>query len=732
LANQVVQPKKITSTQTARRKLELSQVTSKTFQQELMGTDVGVDKLAVYLSSQIRFDVGDRIVDANVSRSIDASTTLTVTIDDYDRAVLNSGYLYNKLDVQVDGLWFRLMGVDKSGDTLTLTFEDREIAVLRTYTSWKVALRSQVTRAEFILNLIQEVKEFKIPVVIPELHTVQPLQRYDGDTKGIDATLYKRKGITVESQAPKAPAPTKNTYWVNQIGALRDRDNKPLTKEKLANANTIIGVGEQMKANRKVIVSAVTTSIEEANLINNPGGTGTSAGLFQQIDQYWGSYEDRTNPETSSRMYYQHAIENDAKWPHLSINDLCQSVQGSAYPNRYGIYEERADRIVTAYGITGGLTETDGAVANGQQQYNDLGAGGSFYFYRGNIENRLGQKIRKPENTWTCIQRLADDVNWKAFFVSGTFYYISEDDLIKQQPAFTMNEWTEGIISVDGNFYEHKDSATLTVTADVGRWKVPPGALVIVQEMGPWDGRWLVSEYDRSLFNTQASITLTRERPALPEPNPKGGNKTDVNPSWVPKAAPATGTGIAEQGTSSIASPPTYQVDNLESLAKQLIKLHNKGWTDHNTGYQQMLDTANGKKLYYPGIGEVSLDPRIISVILWLISDQGYNIGTYAWCTDHSTNDGASGHAGGHAVDISDIDGVAINQLTPKCLSNVLAVDKLLNGLTGYLAPRQIISGGYGNVRNTQCTSYTRPQPADSFYGVGTMSEHCNHIHVGY
>ena len=92
-------------------------------------------------------------------------------------------------------------------------------------------------------------------------------------------------------------------------------------------------------------------------------------------------------------------------------------------------------------------------------------------------------------------------MNWRAFFVSGTFYYISEDDLLKQQPAFTMNEWTDGIINVDGNFYEHKDSATLTVTADVGRWIVPPGRLVVVTDMGPWDGRWLVSDFERSLFD---------------------------------------------------------------------------------------------------------------------------------------------------------------------------------------------------------------------------------------
>ena len=585
----ITKPKKIVTTQTARRKLELSQVSGKTFQQELMGLDVGIDKLAVYLSSQIRFDLADRITDATVSRSMDASSTLSVVIDDYDRAVLTSGYLYNKLDVQIDGLWFRLMGVDKQGDELTLTFEDREIAVLRTYNSWKIASRNKVTRAEFILNLIREVKEFTIPVVIPELHTVQPLQRYDDDTKGIDATLYKRKGIPKDYQTP-APTWYQKTAVGQQTTKLQVK-HVAASKEQLTNANIIVGVGEHMGANRKVIVSAIMTAIQESDLINNPGGDGTSAGLFQQIDKYWGSYEDRTNPETSSRMYYNHAIKYDADNPHVSFNDLCQGVQNSAHPTLYGQWHDEADAIVTAYGMPGGLSEGTGTTANGANQ--NLGAGGQFYYYRGNIENRLGQRIRKPENSWDCIVRLAGDVNWKAFFVSGTFYYISEDDLVKQQPLLTMTEWTPGILGVDGNFYEHKDTAVLTVTADVGAWIVPPGGLVVVQDMGPWDGRWLVSEFDRSLFELQATITLSRELPALPEPNPKGGNKTDINPTWVPK--PVSPKAGEDSNTNSAAFGGIAGLNDgsrnaVVGIAKKAVTV-NKTWHYHYDEIRPLPDT---------------------------------------------------------------------------------------------------------------------------------------------
>ena len=534
----VTVPKKITTELSARRKLELSSVSLSALQQELMGTDVGIEKLAVYLSSQIRFDVGDRITDASISRSMDASSTLTVTIDDYDRGVLLSGYLHNKLDVTIDGLWFRLLGVDKQGDTLVLTFEDREIAVLRTYNSWKVARRSQVTRAEFVLSLITEVKEFQIPTIIPELHTVQPLQRYTGDPVGADSIMYKRQGINPDYQKPSP-----KWYAQTAVGKAATKlycKTAVATKDQIQNANIIIGVGIHMSCNRKVIVSAIMTAIQESGLTNLPlaVGTysGTSSGLFQQtIGNNWGSAEDRMNPETASRMYYQRAKASDAQYPHLSLNDLCYSVQHCAPENKnlYAQWADQADAFVTAHGMTGGDIQTGGASSNGQND--TLGAGGEYFFYRGTIDNRLGQKIRKPENSWTCIQRLAGDVNWKGFFVSGFFYFMSEDDLIKQQPAATINEWTDGIISIDGNYYENKNNATLTVTADVGRWMVPPGRLVVIKDMGVWDGRWLVTQFDRSLFNLQATISLERKHPALPEPNPKGGNKSDVNPTWVPK-----------------------------------------------------------------------------------------------------------------------------------------------------------------------------------------------------
>jgi hypothetical protein len=459
-------------------------------------------------------------------------------------------------------------------------------------------------------------------------------------------------------------------------------------------------------------------------------------GIFNQTQ---GTATDRANVEGAATMFYHDLIAYDKKHPKATLQELIQGVTNSDNPRGYAQYKDNAGRVLSAYGQPGSLAALEATApdapsamtANGS--YQNLDAGGEYYFYRGNIENRLGQKIRKPENSWTCIQRLADDVDWMAFFVSGVFYYMSQDDMIKQQPALTMNEWTEGIRQVDGNFYEHKDSASLSITADVGKWMVPPGRVVVVEDMGPWDGRWLVSDFERSLFNTTATITLARERPGLPEPNPKGGNKTDIDPTWVPQPQ-STAVGGSPSGAPgppiTIESPSI--AGDAATLAHRLIQLYSHGWTDDHTGYQQMQATGAGKPLYFNGT-EVHLDPKIIALVIYLITEKNYQIHTSAWCTDHPRIDSPRGHNGGHAVDISRLNGVRVDTLSPQCYQLVLGMDQLLNGLRGFLEPRQVISGGYGNTRDKVLASYCLPPGSETgYYDEGTLAGHCDHIHVGY
>lgn len=191
---------------------------------------------------------------------------------------------------------------------------------------------------------------------------------------------------------------------------------------------------------------------------------------------------------------------------------------------------------------------------------------------------------------------------------------------------------------------------------------------------------------------------------------------------------PAAQLITAAQTSSANNNSGTVPLGTTAALAKQLLSYYGTKWRDDNgLGKAQITKVANGELLTSQHGGEqVALDARTIQVILFLIS-RGYTVGTFAWCEDHH-DDGLAGHAGGHSVDISSINGVSVN--TSGARNLVLSVATILHNATGIIAPRQLICGGYGNQADSSVRSMCIPSA--SFFGESTLAEHENHIHVGY
>lgn len=487
---------------------------------------IDIRKFVLYLNREPRGDIADRIISASINRTIEGASTLDVTINDYDRRVLRSGLVNQKVDVEIDGLWFRLAEVEKQGDNLTLTFEDREVAVLRTYNKKKMVKRDNATRAEFIINLIREVKEFYIPVVIPEKHKVQPIEKkedtsatYDGGPqaeadmdRGLLEQTYSNKA---DSDSWKSPA-TKGEHAKTRGGPPPKKltvKGAPINVHQRRNAQIILDVAEKRKLSRKLGVCAIMVAIVESRLLNTSGGDADSVGLFQQRAS-WGTFEERHDPAIAANMFYNAALKVDQSLPH---GTLCADVQRPAaqYRGRYAEHYEEANKIVTAWGSVGVDTETPAALSNGSSA--SVAAAGDYFFYRGDPPP-TGSKKWLPENSWQCIQRLAEEVEWRAYFVAGVFYYIAEDRLFKSKPLLEVREFDDGILSLDAEYVTNKKTASVTLKVSAGRWSVPPGSIVVLREMGPWSGRWLVTDYERDLFSPEAEITLKKPRPRLLEP----------------------------------------------------------------------------------------------------------------------------------------------------------------------------------------------------------------------
>jgi len=111
----------------------------------------------------------------SLEQTMEGASTLALTISDYTGALLRSPLLRGKVTLAFDGLPFVLVKVEKGDRALTLSFEEAAVNLLRQYTKPRKALRTKVTRAQFVRSLITEPTQARIPYRIPEVNVKQPI-----------------------------------------------------------------------------------------------------------------------------------------------------------------------------------------------------------------------------------------------------------------------------------------------------------------------------------------------------------------------------------------------------------------------------------------------------------------------------------------------------------------------------------------------------------------------------
>ncbi len=523
-------------------------------------SDVDVDSVLLQVQNKTQIELRNVVTDITLERAIDKASTVTVSLVDSKRTLLNSGIWTSKIDIKVDGLWFRLVQIKKTGEKINLVFEDREISLLRTYKKKKTAYRGKATRAEFILNLIKEVKEVKIPHYIPDLHLFQniaPAEAGSTSRSSTDTTDYgvpSAKNLTVKGDK--------------------------ISKEQIKVANAVLNTGVLMKARRKLLVCSIMTCIQEASLTNPSGGDLDSVGAFQQRAS-WGSFKDRHTPAVAARFFFKQAIAYDKKYPNLTNWRVCADIQRPREDLRelYDKWLDEANAIVTAFGIPGGSTNVDNphkrvrlgiAQEMNKWTYSDdekkkKQSGDDSYaspdsidyvFYRGVPPTKADGRWKK-EDSWTCIQRLANEVNWRAFFVAGTFYLITEQKLFKSKPIVTVSETSDGVDNIDFDFDVGKPVSTGSISCRCNRWVAPPGSMIYIEDMGPASGRWLVSSFERSLFSKNATVSLKKPQPTLLEPAEQTADLGNTDKA-------ASGSSSTKSETSPIPILPTKLTSSSE------------------------------------------------------------------------------------------------------------------------------------------------------------------------
>jgi murein DD-endopeptidase MepM/ murein hydrolase activator NlpD len=150
---------------------------------------------------------------------------------------------------------------------------------------------------------------------------------------------------TSSTSAGASPAGTAPSAGVGPIGRWNG--------EQVADAATVIAVGQALQVPARGLVVAVATAMQESQLINLHGGADDSIGLFQQRpSQGWGTPAQLHDPQYAATKFYQKLKTIDG-WQAMPLTEAAQRVQVSAYPDAYAKWEPDATQLVGALsGIT--------------------------------------------------------------------------------------------------------------------------------------------------------------------------------------------------------------------------------------------------------------------------------------------------------------------------------------------------------------------------------------------
>lgn len=323
--------------------------------------------------------------------------------------------------------------------------------------------------------------------------------------------------MTVQVEKPSTPAArvSKQTPKAGAAGAKPGLGATPdvtvkgrrATSVQRAVINGTLGVAQDEGASRRVMV-AVIMCITQESACSTGAVNGDHVGPFQQSPA-WGTVSQRKDATSSCRLFLTggHSAGTPG-WKQTfgsvqnAPGDLAagvEKVQRSGRPSLYAQWQTEASNTVDAFlGDTGGLGEQSG----GEEPYE---------FARG------GQG--QTEDSWACTGRLAEEVGWSRWAEINTLFYVSDAELRAGAPALEIHGDEPWLLSPPGWEWSPNralNNVTLNVLAD--RWGVQVGAVVLINQGSPADGRYLVKETHGHMVDPTLQVVLERPAPRKAEP----------------------------------------------------------------------------------------------------------------------------------------------------------------------------------------------------------------------
>lgn len=517
--------------------------------------DVSVDSL-VFSSSQRGLSTGitQAVEDGHLEETMHGASGLKLELLDRDYAAMKSGLYGTRVVCEVDGAAFRLTEVSVVDDwKVAAVLEHRLVAEMREHTGTLKARRGKVTRAEFVLMMLRELK-LPYTFICPELHRTQQTPKPEKTKETVTVKTTKKGKTTVTRKKTKLNHVKHHLSEVGRGPAVAPKVQKsptktltskgqPLSQEQTGIVTEALNAAKNTGASRLSMVAVVVALIQENDISNPKPGEPGDRGCLSLIDSTIsgiGKHDGRghIDPYNVTEVVehfctagFTGAGGSNAlarKYPSASATGIATSVQGPKveYPHSW---EAEAREIVDAF--------LGGAVGGGE---GSISGGGSFTGEGSNTQQATTIKTAtyeftrgtpgQRESTFECALRLAEEVQWR-FFVCGKdeIYFVNDDDLLKAEPRYLITPESLGLVKLTfdvevgartiivGSKRQPKPSeATLIVRAK--RWAAPPGCVIQLEGWGPADHPWLVDTVERGLYDAETTIQIRAPQHPLEEP----------------------------------------------------------------------------------------------------------------------------------------------------------------------------------------------------------------------
>lgn len=161
--------------------------------------------------------------------------------------------------------------------------------------------------------------------------------------------LTNRKGFVT------TPAVRKTAGTLKRLESKARRSNGPLpglTPPESHVARTVLRQGQKTGATRKEKLAAAETGLVESGFQNLPGGDADSEGWRQERTSLYGTGPTGPrNVKKSADRFFQESVSDTggARGMGQTAGQLAQTVQGSAFPERYDEVKPQANAIVKAF-----------------------------------------------------------------------------------------------------------------------------------------------------------------------------------------------------------------------------------------------------------------------------------------------------------------------------------------------------------------------------------------------